>query len=234
MKKAISVLICLLFLLTMLYPVGSLTASLFGYDFELISVLAFAIAIALLSLCIVVLDLVSKNTYESQGLGVLLSFLTPLSFINAIFYISECPQAWVIASVLFSGCCCFYLTVKYGKSFILKIAALVLSALMVLPICFFSFIALVFGDFVQNTVVQPVESPSGKYYAQVIDSDQGALGGDTLIDVYENSGIDAVLFKVKKHPQRVYHGDWGVYKNLQIYWKDDTYLVIGSVEHEIK
>lgn len=64
--------------------------------------------------------------------------------------------------------------------------------------CFFDFIALIFGNIGQNTVVQTVESPSGKYYAQVIDSDQGALGGDTLVDVYEKSKINAILFKIEK------------------------------------
>ena len=115
----------------------------------------------------------------------------------------------------------------------LKIVALVLSALMILPICFFSFIALIFGNIGQNTVVQTVESPSGKYYAQVIDSDQGALGGDTLVDVYQDCGINAILFKIEKKPQRVYFGDWGEFNNMQIHWKDDNCLVINAVEYEI-
>lgn len=116
----------------------------------------------------------------------------------------------------------------------LKVVALVLSALMILPICFFSFIALIFGNIGQNTVVQTVESPSGKYYAQVIDSDQGALGGDTLVDVYKKSGINSILFKIENKPQRVYFGEWGEFGNMQIHWKDDNCLVINSVEYEIE
>ena len=116
----------------------------------------------------------------------------------------------------------------------LKNVALVLSALMILPICFFSFIAFIFGNIGQNTVVQTVESPSGKYYAQVIDCDQGALGGDTLVDVYQDCGINAILFKIEKKPQRVYFGDWGEFENMQIHWKDDNCLVINSVEYEIE
>ena len=105
---------------------------------------------------------------------------------------------------------------------------------MILPIGFFGFIALIFGNFGQNTVVQSVESPNGIYYAEVIDSDQGALGGDTLVDVYENKGIDTLIFKISKEPQRIYHGDWGEFYDMELYWKDDYCLVINSVEYTIK
>ncbi len=234
MKKAISILMCLLFSLTILYPAGVIITACLGYSFELISISAFAVAIAVLSVCIVILDLVFKNQLESKTVQILLAIITPLSLINAVFYIFECPQIWVIASALLSAACCCYLTVKHGKPLSLKITALVLSALMILPIGFFSFIALIFGNIGQNTVVKTVESPNGKYYAQVIDSDQGALGGDTLVDVYEKNGINAILFKIEKKPQRVYFGDWGEFEKMQIHWKDDRCLVINSIEYEIE
>ncbi len=234
MKKTMSSLMCLLFSLTILYPAGVIITACLGYSFELISISVFAVAIAVLSVCIVILDLVFKNQLESKTVQILLAIITPLSLINAVFYIFACPQIWVIASALLSAACCCYLTVKYGKPLSLKITALVLSALMILPIGFFSFIALIFGNIGQNTVVKTVESPNGKYYAQVIDSDQGALGGDTLVNVYEKSGINAILFKIEKKPQRVYFGDWGEFENMQIHWKDDRCLVINSVEYEIE
>lgn len=234
MKKAISILMCVLLSLTILYPAGVVITACFGYSFELISVSAFAIAIAALSVCIVILDLVCKNTLENNTIRILLGIITPLSLINAVFYIFKCSQFCVIVSVLLSTGCCCYLTVRYGKPLTLKVVALVLSALMILPICFFSFIALIFGNIGQNTVVQTVESPSGKYYAQVIDSDQGALGGDTIVDVYKKSGINSILFKIENKPQRVYFGEWGEFENMQIHWKDDNCLVINSVEYEIE
>ena len=234
MKKAVSILMCLLFVLTILYPAGVITTACIGYSFELISVSAFAIALAALSVCVIVLDLICKTTPENKVMRTLLAIITPLSLINAVFYIFEYPQIWVIASVLLSASCCCYLTVKYGKPMSLKTVTLVLSALMILPIGFFSFIALIFGNIGQNTVVQTVESPNGKYYAQVIDSDQGALGGDTLVDVYQDCRINAILFKIEKKPQRVYFGDWGEFNNMKIHWKDDNCLVINSVEYEIK
>ena len=234
MKKVQFLLMWLLFILTILYPAGVLITASFGYDFELISISAFAIVIAVLSVCIVVLDGVFKNKIENKVLQILFAIISPFSLINAVFYIFECPNIWVIAGVLISAGCCFYLTIKYGKPLALKIVALTLSVLMVLPIGFISFVSLVFGNIGQNTVIQTVESPSGKYYAQVIDSDQGALGGDTFVDVYEKSGINAILFKIEKKPQRVYSGDWGEFENMQIHWKDDECLIINSTEYKIQ
>ncbi len=228
MKKAF---IWLLFVLTILFPAGTVIAACFGYTFKLISVSAFAVAIAALS---VYAAFGVKNVPENKTVQVLLTVIAPLSFVNAVFYIFESPQIWVVASALLSVGCCCYLTVKYGRPLLLKMATLVLSALMVLPIGFIGFIALIFGNIGQNTVVQTVESPSGEYYAQVIDSDQGALGGNTLVDVYQKSGINAVLFKIEKKPQNVYIGDWGEYKTMKIYWKGDGCLVINASEYEIE
>ena len=236
MKKAISILTYVLFALTILYPAGVIITARFGYSFELISISAFAIVIAVISVCIFALTLVFENTPKTKTMQVLSAIIAPLSLINAVFYMLECPKIWVVASVWISACCCCHLTAEYGKPLALKIVSLVLFSLMILPVGLFSFMSLTFGNIAQDTVVQTIDSPSGEYYAQVIDSDQGALGGDTHVDVYKykNSGINAILFKIKKNPQRVYFGDWGEFERMQIYWKDDEFLVINSVEYKIK
>ncbi len=77
-------------------------------------------------------------------------------------------------------------------------------------------------------------SPDNMYYAQVIDSNQGALGGDTHVNVYENREIDAGFFKIRKKPQMVFFGDWGAYEKMQIYWKNESCLVINSRKYDIK
>lgn len=234
MKKTIIVLVWVLFVLVVLLPFGILLSSCFGYTFELVSVTAFAIATALISICLAVLSIKEKEACEGGVVNVLFALLAPLSLINAMFYMLENSRIWVVAGVFICIGCCIFLTIKHGKPLVLKITALTLSALMLLPICFFGFMIFIFGNIGQNTVVQSVESPSGAYYAEVVDSDQGAFGGDTLVDVYENKGINALVFKISKKPQRVYFGEWGEFKNMEIYWKDDGCLVINSVEYEIK
>lgn len=232
MKRTISILIRILVVLVMLLPLGKILSSCFGYTFDVISVPALAIVIAILSVCVVVLDIIHKNTIESKAIGFFLAMITPLSLINIVFYVLVCNHILVfISATIFSGCCCFF-TIKHGKPIALKIVALVLSALMFLPIGFAALVALF--PIGQNTVVQTKESPSGRYYAEVIDSDQGALGGDTIVNVYEKWEINLLLFKIEKKPQQVYFGEWGEFKNMEIYWKNDNCIVINSAEYKIE
>ena len=232
MKKVITILMCVLFILTLLYPAGNITAACLGYKFELVNISAFYAVLAILSAITAVIASVYKNAADNIVSRIVLAIITPISMVNAVFF--DYPNVLIVISALVSVSCCWYLTARFEKPLALKIIALVLSGLTVFPIVFVSFIALTFGGLAKNTVVQTVESPTKEYYAEVIDSDQGALGGDTRVYVYEQNEINAVFFKIKKHPQTVYSGDWGEFQNMQIYWKNDKCLVINSVEYEIE
>lgn len=233
MKRAMALSICILLFLTALYPIGVGITACFGYRFTLISIPAFAITIVLLSTLLTTLSAVYEYPFPMKWTQVLLALLAPLSMINALFYVLECPQILVVASVLLSAGCSCYLTVKHGKGALLRTVALILFAVMLLPVGFSGCVGLLFGGIRQDTVVQTAASPSGKYYAQVIDSNQGALGGDTFVDVYEKSNINVILFKIEKNPRRVYCGEWGEFESMRIYWEDDTCLIINSVAYKI-
>lgn len=232
MKKAAMILCCLLFALILLFPAGFFTAVYFGYLFNPISSFAFAVITAILSVCTVVVSFQTEDAIQSRAIRVLLAIITPLSLFNVhlymVFCIDNCNISGVIISTFVSAGCCCFLTVKYGKPLVLKIIALVLSAFMALPI---SLAGCVVSIFVHNAVLQTVESPGGKYYADVIVSDHGALGGDTFVDVYEKGGIDCII---RKWNQRAYSGNWSDHINMEIYWKDEQCLVINAVEYEIE
>ncbi len=129
--------------------------------------------------------------------------------------------------------CAFFLIYEHGHGKVIKTVFGILSLLCICFFCVVLFFRLLFGNFGENTVVKTVESPNKEYYAEVIDSDQGALGGNTFVDVYEKSIIKTPILTVCKKPKRIYSGKWGEYKKMQIYWKDDTCLVINSVEYKI-
>ena len=235
--KYLSVLEYVLFALVAFPPFGALLAFCFGYRMELASVSAFVIVTAFLSVYLLVWSMKAGEAIAGGMMKVLFALLSPLSLINAAFCMIECSRMsriWVVTGAFVCIVCCLVLTVKHGKPLALKMIALVLSGLMILPVGFFEFMLLTFGNIGHNTVVKSVESPNGVYYAQVIDSDQGALGGDTLVDVYENKEINVLVFKLYKMPQRVYYGDWGEFENMEIHWKDDHCLVINSVEYDIE
>lgn len=230
MKKTLAFLLALL----LLSPLGKLAAGCFGYRFVLKDAIAFSAAATVLSAAAVILDMKEKPRLHHGLFEILAALLPLLSLWNGaqwVFASGRVPAA--VCAVLCTGCCC-YLAIRHGRPKALRIIALCLFALMLLPVTLFSLFALTFGDFGQNTVVKSLESPGGIYYAEVIESDQGALGGDTIVNVWEQgSGIDAGIFKIEKEPRCVYLGEWYEYENMQIYWKDDECLVINSVEYPV-
>lgn len=232
MKKMIPALGCVLFGMVLLLPVGTLLSGCFGYRFELSGVTAVAAAVVAVCLTVwlIVLGGGEKEPIESGAVKVLLALLVPLSLINAAFAIFVCREICEILSAFVCAGCCLVLTIEHGKPTALKIIALILFVIMVIPLGFFGLFSLMF----QNIVVKSVESPNGAYYAQVVDSDQGALGGDTLVDVFEKKQINLLAFKLYKEPQRVYSGDWGEFYDMEIYWKGDHCLVINGAQYEIK
>ena len=67
---------------------------------------------------------------------------------------------------------------------------------------------------------------SRKTMAEIINVDQGALGGATFVEVYENRGLNLLLFTVAPKSKRVYEGGWADTFDIQLTWKDEEHLVI--------
>ena len=232
MKKAITILVYILFALIVFHPLVTILLSLFGYTFELTSYSLFSVITALLAVSTVVLSVETIYSIENKTVTVLLALATPLSLINAFLYMVFCDSSLIESTLVATSmciccCCCCYLTIKRGKPLALKIICLVLSALMALPVGFFGLIAIVFADFGRETVVQSVESPDGKYYLEVIYADEGALGSSTIVNVYKSKSIFGLFFKTYKE---VYFGDCD---DLSIYWKDNHHIVVNSREYSI-
>lgn len=233
MKKVISILGCVLCALVALCPLGSAIAACFGYTFALASVPGFSIVIAVFSMILVILSIIARHPIQNKWLQVLFALLPPIVTINAVFFMLENSSIWIIVCTFLSLACSVFLTFKHGRPIVLKIISLVLSAVLLSPLCFFALLSLIFGNISQNTVVKSLESPDGAYYVEVIDNNQGAMGGNTWVDVYENNGFDAVIFKVSSPSHRIYEGHWGEYNSMEIYWKNDRCLVINDRTYEL-
>ena len=183
----------LLFFLLILLPLGTILCSCLGYTFKLGSCLVFAVITALLAITAAVPADAGKVS------SVLFALAEPLSLVNAVFCIFECSRSsriWIILCMLICIVCCCILTVKYGKPLALKIITLILSAFIILPVGFTGFVMLLFGNIGETTVIRSIVSPGGTYYAEIIDDDQGALGGNTLVDV-NCLVIDSVEYSVE-------------------------------------
>ncbi len=235
MRKCALASIFVLSAVILILPFGALLSACFGYRLMLLTPSAFAVITASVAVITVVLNTFNKASEENKISVVLLSLAAPMSVINAVLYMYLCMRVfggiWGVIAVLIGIACCFYLMVKYAKPSVLKKIGLALSVLAILPVCILTGFSLLFGNMSRDTVVKSIDSPNKSFYAEVIDSDQGALGGETYVDVYEKKGINTPLFRISKKPQRAYQRDWGEFENMEIYWKNDNCLVINSAEY---
>ncbi len=222
--------VCLLYAL---YPICRIISAVCGYDFTLRNYPVFIVALAVVSVIAAVL-LLSRKILLTKVQAVCSALLPPLSAINGLFLMID--SRWN-ASVLFAlvcfGCSVLIL-VNFAQPRPLKIISAILSVLLVLFLLLSALILHVFVNFVNKTIVKTVTSPQNTYIAKVIDSDQGALGGNTLVDVWNcEKTVDLFLCKFSKSPIRVYTGKWGEAENMQIIWKEEHILRINSKEYEI-
>lgn len=231
MKKPILILGCILAVLTALPPLGGLIASCFGYKFVLASVTAFTAVNALLSVCLVVLS--ARQISRYRVLGGIFALLAPLSVVNAGYLIRKETTVWVALFVLVCVGCSLFLVTKHSYTKSLKVATLMGSSLLILAIGYSLFFTLPLGYTSQNAVVFSTKSPSGTYYAEIVDVYTGKLRGSTVVDVYESDGINALIFRTYKNTKSFSLGGLRSINNMKIYWKSDNRLVINSAEYNV-
>lgn len=233
MKRVLSVSPMLLCILYVLFPLCKIAGAVSGYKFALRSD---SIGIAVLAAVsgIAAGFLIFREPPLSKAQRVFSALLPSLSAVSGLFFILD--GKWKV-SVVFALICYICSVVILWKStcrFALKLISTAFSAFFAVAFLFSAWISLVFGDLGVKTVVKSVASPQGVYTAEVIDSDQGALGGDTHVDVWKNGKeINLFFCEIKKSPLRVYTGDWGEFKTMRILWKDECTLVINGREYPV-
>lgn len=103
-----------------------------------------------------------------------------------------------------------------------------LGLLLIMPIWMF---AAVMG---YTETVLALDSPDGNYTAIVTNVDQGALGGDTLVEIRNNGktvNVDIGSF-VSTCP--VYRGPWGQWQDLDLLWQDENTLLINGKPYDAR
>lgn len=240
MKRLFEITQWILIFIICLLPVGVGLSALFGYNFTLKSYPAFAIVSLTLAVGVFVLFILRRNDNEKAFPVSFFCIVTPVSVINAVLYMLDDIKNWYWISFVLLACTvvCFYFTVVSSAKKVSKIVSLITAGVIAVPVIFIGvfsvFLSLVFGDVGENQVVSRIENADKSYYAIVVSSDQGALGGDTFVNVFKKIEIDAVIFKVTDMPDTVYKGEFGEYEDMDIYWKDNRCLVINDEEYKIE
>ena len=117
----------------------------------------------------------------------------------------------------------------------LKILGYAVSGELAIITTMVALFALTFGMIgVITTVVQEVKSPDGQYTAYLTDVDQGALGGDTRIEIMKKP-INTPFGRYSSY----YYRDWddwagvGVLSEITFEWLDNETLIYGNTEIDI-
>lgn len=115
---------------------------------------------------------------------------------------------------------------------------LIFSAASAVPLLFSAF-AIAVAVFVtlmpltSSTLRETYTSPEGSYRIEVIDVDQGALGGSTVVRLhYEKPLVHLGLVKVIREPKGLYTGRWQ--ERVSISWTDENTVVINGNKHELR
>ena len=211
------------------FPLSVLLTSLCGYRLSLFHYPTCSIILTGITILSVLLLL--KTDPHGKAQKILLRFLPILALTNWGLYLYFSLSVLVCVCMLICFICTLILSIKSATSTAKKIIGIIISVVLIVFIFFCSFLLLLFGSIGQSTVISTVPSPDGKLYAEVVDVDQGALGGDTVVRVHEDRGVDLLIFSIEKAPQTVYIGQWREYENMPVYWKSNTCLIIHSTEY---
>ena len=232
MKKAMTVLSVLMLAFLHVYPLGWLLSYHSGHNFAWQNATIVAAVLAVGFAAAVVGDMLRRDRAHSVLSAVMWTLTPPLVLINGLLQASG--GVFVILCYALSAGCSLYLAVRRGRPLVLKVISLVESGGWIALIALATLIVMVFGGLAgEETVVKTLTSPEGTYYAEVVDSDQGAMGGETYVQVYHPPIFSCFLFKVEDPPEVIYTGKWGAYKTMNIHWIDDHNLMVDGKLYRI-
>lgn len=209
-----------------LYPACCFCAKLFGWTMVLNNPVVYPAVATVLSMAMTVLAVRRKAEFDRRE-KTLISIALPVGLLNGLMLILAEGS---IAAALISMACCFVMYKKGRRLKGLRILTSVLSAVLTLAVVALLPAALVFGEFGASSVLKSSFSPDGRYEAQIVDVDQGALGGNTTVRVRRSSGLFRVLEDICRFEKTVYIGDWGIGDALIPEWVDgDSLKIEGEI-----
>lgn len=232
--KRCNIPLLLLVALMLSFPALDLFLTLSGYQLTLYSPLPLSLIYTCLFAFLCRRVLAAAGDAGCKQSSVLLWLLVPLTVIDLYFALWESKQ--VLVTLLHAVCLVLAVVVLFrvSKSKVLTATSAVISGIMLLFFGFIAFFFLIFSQIGQDTVVNTALSPDGTYRAEIIDSNQGALGGNTFVEVYyPQKEHNFYFFQIQKFPLRIYSGKWGEFMDMEMHWKDDHTLVINGISYSV-
>ena len=139
---------------------------------------------------------------------------------NTTIYIVNACVALICSMVIFFSC---------GSGLVARIGLGILYTIMLAFVFLLFFVAFILSDFGENTVVSAEMSPNSMYLAEVIDSDSGAAGGASFVNVTrQNRDVHLLIGSLKKDAKEIYHGRYGESFKMTLRWETDHILYINE------
>lgn len=245
MKKLVSALAWCLLALLLLLPAARLLCFALGYRLTLTRAWIYALVLTVLSAGALVAaiaaedresrekggatpDASAKTAPEPMGPRVLYALL-PASVLNGVSLLFQLNGPIIILFILATVFICGILNFQARRSPVLRSLSLSLAGLLTVPLALLGMVT-VFFNVGEDTVVQRLPSPAGSCYAELIDDDQGALGGSTYVEVCPRGLTGEYGVRVARW---IYAGNWGEFRDMELRWKDETCLEISGKEYPI-
>lgn len=234
MKNKRNVIVYALVVLNGFYPVLCLISYLFGYSVYLGFSLVYSLWLVVIFMYANHFIKKNEEVQISKSAIICAAFLPLITAVNLAVYVFR-DKSPAIALVM--GICLVFAAViaeKVLKSNKGKVLSVISSGFICLVALVFSLFVVSSSYLFTRSLEKHIVSPDRTYYAEVVNVDQGALGGDTVVYVHRSRGINLFFLSFNRIPQKVYSGEWGEYKTMQIEWKNESCLVIDSKEYNIE
>ncbi len=220
------------------FPVFPFLAYLLGLSFEVrnyaVAASAEIVISAVFSLLIISMDVKYGKSYESEAL--LLVILSTLWQIVCIFKSGD-KLVICLAAIPFALSTTSYVKVTHNieKRFDFLTAVSAAAFLLIIFSLGSIFLHLFFDDFSRTEEIERIMSPKGDKYILISETDSGALGLDSSIDVCSSRIIDLYLVRIYKRPVRIYVGDWKRENpNAEIRWINDDWIELCGEKIRVK
>jgi hypothetical protein len=155
--------------------------------------------------------------------------LLPASVLNGVSLLRLHNGPIIVHFILATTFNCGILIFEARRSRALRSVSLSLAGVLAVPLALLAIFTVLF-NVGEETVVRRLPSPDGSSYAEIIDDDQGALGGCTLVEVCPRGLSGEFGVRVAK---QIYFGRWGEFKDMELSWKDESCLEINGRAYPI-
>ena len=207
-----------------------------GYTFVPVNGFLFNVISAAIIIFLTWNGFVNREANQSKFLFVLLPVFgvlfiilkwlaTDLSGFGTNIYIAHCFLTLV---------CCLILFFRLRNKAV-KIILGIIYTLATAAVFFLLLLALSWANGDTETVVTAQLSPSGAFLAEVVASDQGALGGDTLVNITkQHLDINIFVGTLRLDAQTIYSDRLEMADTVTLRWDTDEYVYINGVKYAIE